>query len=312
MLKEIINDILEAKTIVIHRHERPDPDAIGSQLGLKTLIQSMDPKKEIYAVGDEESSLAFLGTMDQIEDEIYSDALVIILDTANQERISDKRYRLGKKVLKIDHHPDEDNYGDSNWVDTSMSSTSEMIVALIEASYIIEKGLNSEVALLLYAGIVGDTGRFLYNNTTKNTLSRAGKLVEKGFDQTHFYSQFHHKEIKIARLEGFVLQHFTFHEREGVGEMRLNKKDLEEFGVTSSESSQLVNVFSSVEGLKSWVFFVEDEEKIRVRLRSKGPIINQLAKKFNGGGHPLASGATVYSWQEADQLLFELKELSKQ
>ncbi|WP_413379105.1 DHH family phosphoesterase [Alkalihalobacillus sp. 1P02AB] len=309
MIKTIEEQILKYKTIIIHRHQRPDPDALGSQIGLKKLIQVLDPSKNVYAVGEVEESLGFLGEMDQIEDEKYNGALVIVLDTANQERISDERYQLGEKLLKIDHHPPEDQYGNWNWVDTSMSSTSEMIVALIEASSAFEKALTSEVALPLYAGIVGDTGRFMYNNTTNATHIRTGKLIEVGIDQPKFYSALHRKSLKTTRLEGYVLQHFIYHDH-GVGEMRLTKGILEKFDLTANESSQLVNVFSSVEGLKAWVFFVEDEDKIRVRLRSKGPIINELAKEFNGGGHPMASGATVYSFEEADQLVEKLKLLS--
>jgi bifunctional oligoribonuclease and PAP phosphatase NrnA len=306
-IESIINEIEKAETIIIHRHERPDPDALGSQLGLREVLSQTYPSKSIYAVGESEPSLLFLGEMDRIEDEVYEGALVIVCDTANTGRICDKRYTLGARLIKIDHHPNEEPYGDIVWVDTTASSTSEMIIMLCEEAK--ERGyqLLSESALLLYAGIVGDTGRFRHNNTTAQTMQLTSKLIEVGFDQNRFYSQLHKRDLKITRLEGYVLQHFEVID-DAVGVMKLTKDVLNQFNVTSSESSQLVNCFSDVEGLRTWVFFVEDEEKIRVRLRSRGPIINAIAQEHNGGGHPMASGATVYSWSEAQEVVGKLIE----
>ena len=311
LIEEIIKEIEAYDVIIIHRHARPDPDALGSQLGLKKLLEKSYPGKQIFAVGEMEESLEFLGRMDEISDEVYTNALVCVLDTANEERISDQRYKLGKSVVKIDHHPPVENYGQVNWVETKASSTSEMIVALIQASPLFKDALDREIALPLYAGIVGDTGRFMHNNTTGRTFEAASLLIDTGIDTIQFYRQLHRKSLKATRLEGYVLSNFTFYEEDGVGEMRLSKETLKQFDMTPNESSLLVNIFSSVEGLKAWVFFVEDEDRIRVRLRSKGPVINELAAKFNGGGHPLASGATVYSFTEADELLEQLRELSR-
>ncbi|TWI56977.1 DHH family phosphoesterase [Halalkalibacter nanhaiisediminis] len=305
MIKNILDAIERFETIVIHRHERPDPDAIGSQLGLAQVIREQYPSKNVYAVGEAEPSLAFLGEMDVISDEQYTGALVIVCDTANTERISDQRYDQGAALIKIDHHPNDEPYGDIVWVETTYSSTSEMIVELIVQGQKLGYALSSESALLLYAGIVGDTGRFRYSNTSADTLKRTSLLVEQRFDQNAFYSELHKKDLKMTRLQGYVLQHFEIKEGH-LGIMRLTKDILKQFDVTSNESSQLVNTFSDVEGLKAWVFFVEEEDKIRVRLRSKGPVINTIATQHGGGGHPMASGATAYSWEETEEIIEKL------
>ncbi|MDT8859406.1 bifunctional oligoribonuclease/PAP phosphatase NrnA [Alkalihalobacillus sp. MEB130] len=310
MIKEIQEKIDQFQTIIIHRHERPDPDALGSQLGLASVIQERYPTKKVYVVGEEEPSLFFLGTMNNVNDEEYKQALVIVCDTANTARVDDKRFDQGSFLIKIDHHPNEEPYGDLNWVNTNYSSTSEMIVHFVENSEAEGYTLNSKSALLLYAGIVGDTGRFRYTNTTPETLQRASLLVKQTFDQNAFYSNLHKKDVKMTRLQGYVLQHFSIIEGK-VGVMRLTKDVLQTFNVTSSESSQLVNSFSDVEGLKVWVFFVEEDEKIRVRLRSKGPIINTIATEHNGGGHPMAAGATAYSWEETEEIVKKLIEVCK-
>src|SRR5699024_4761167 len=99
--------------------------------------------------------------MDVVSDEVYHEALVIVCDTANTGRISDQRFVQGNKLIKIDHHPNKDPYGDIMWVDTDASSTSEMIYDL----YLLFSDLlkiDEQVARLIYAGIVGDTGRFLF------------------------------------------------------------------------------------------------------------------------------------------------------
>ncbi|WP_216828922.1 DHH family phosphoesterase [Alkalihalobacterium elongatum] len=310
MIETIFKKIADYETIIIHRHERPDPDAIGSQAGLAELIKSTYPSKQVYIVGEEEPSLNFLATMDTIEDATYKGALVIVCDTANTERISDQRYTHGDFLIKIDHHPNEEPYGDIVWVDTTASSVSEMIVDLYLEGKNQGIKLSDKGALLLYAGIVGDTGRFRYPNTTKKTHQYTGELLEHGINHSDFYSKFYKRDLKMTRLEGYILQHFEVFD-EGLAVMNLTADILEKFDITANESSQLVNSFSDVEGLKAWVFFVEDpdSEDIRVRLRSKGPQINQIAQKYRGGGHPMASGAKAKDWQETKSIIADLLEV---
>ncbi|UOE93431.1 bifunctional oligoribonuclease/PAP phosphatase NrnA [Alkalihalobacillus sp. LMS39] len=311
MIRHILDKIEQYETVIIHRHERPDPDAIGSQAGLAALIQDTYNQKRVFIVGDEESSLTFLAEMDLVSDHEYEGALVIVCDTGNTERISDLRYTNGDYMIKIDHHPNEEPYGDLIWVDTSASSTSEMIVALYEEGKKRGYQLQQEAARLLYAGIVGDTGRFRYPNTTPATHYYTALLLEVGINHNEFYSALYKKDATIARVEGYVLQHFEL-TNQGLGVMTLTQEIMKKFGVTSKQSSLLVNAFSDVEGLVAWVFFVEDEDgKIRVRLRSKGPQIHMLAQQYSGGGHPLASGAKAKSWDETKTIIAELEALCK-
>ncbi|MGJ9457194.1 DHH family phosphoesterase [Oceanobacillus sp. CF4.6] len=309
-IKQILETIKAYDTIIIHRHARPDPDALGSQAGLKEILAHSFPDKQIYAVGEEEPSLTFLTRMDEIEDSVYQHALVIVCDTANEARIDDRRYYLGEKLIKIDHHPNLDLYGDLRWVDTNASSVSEMIYEFYDTGK--EDGLqmNDEAARLLYAGIVGDTGRFMYPSTTKKTFQYAAELVTYNFNRPAFYKELYSVEDKISRMSGYILQQFKLLPS-GLCTIKLTEEILNTFDVTPDESAQLVNVISDVKGIKAWVFFIEEEEQIRVRLRSKGPIINEIASKHNGGGHPLASGATIYSWEEADEMTEELNDACK-
>lgn len=310
MKTQILEAIENYETIIIHRHVRPDPDAYGSQGGLAEILKASYPEKNVYTVGQEEVSLNFLRRMDEISDEAFNGALVIVCDTANAERICDSRYHLGEQLIKIDHHPNEDPYGDLRWVDTTASSTSEMIYEFYLTFK--EKGLkmNDEAARLLYAGIVGDTGRFLYPSTTNKTFAYAGELIHYDFSRTDLYNDMYELPANVVKLNGYVLQNFELHEN-GAAKVVMKKELLKEFSVLPSEASLLVSELGNVSGIKAWVFFIEEEDQIRVRLRSKGPIINTIAKKYNGGGHPLAAGASIHTWDEMDHVMKDLIEASK-
>ncbi|MFT4415158.1 DHH family phosphoesterase [Fredinandcohnia humi] len=311
MKQKIINTIKMFDTIIIHRHVRPDPDAYGSQGGLAEILKTSFPEKKVFIVGEDESSLLFLNQMDEVPDEMYDEALVIVCDTANQERISDQRFKNGKMLIKIDHHPNEDAYGDILWVDLNASSTSEMIYELYLAGK--EQGfyVSKEAARLIFAGIVGDTGRFLFQSTNPKTFTYAGELIQFGFSFPKLYEELYKTKENVARLSGYVYQNYKVSEH-GVASVIITKDILQKYDVSPTDASQLVSILGNVENIRAWVFFVEEEEQIRVRLRSKGPIINGVARRYNGGGHPLASGATIYSWEEVEDVLSDLREVSKE
>jgi len=309
--RQIIDTIASYETIIIHRHVRPDPDAYGSQQGLKELILANYPEKKVFAVGEHDESLSFLANPDDVTDAIYDNALVIVTDTANTERVDDQRYIKGKMIIKIDHHPNDDAYGDLLWVDTNASSCSEMIYELFEEGKQVANWILPDAsARLLFAGIVGDTGRFQFPSTTVKTFKIAGELIAHNFDRNQIFDGMYEMDQKLLNLQGYIYQNFKMDEY-GAAHIKLTKELLAEFNVVPSEASLLVGCLGSVKGICAWVVFIEEVDQIRVRLRSKGPIINTLAKEFNGGGHPLASGATAYSWEEANHVITRLQEICK-
>lgn len=311
-MKEQIFEVIENyQTIIIHRHVRPDPDAYGSQGGLAEILKTSYPEKNIYTVGAEEPSLHYLRRLDSVQDEIFKGALVIVCDTANAERICDERYRLGEQLVKMDHHPNEDPYGDLQWVDTSASSTSEMIYEFFLTFKNRGLRMSDEAARLLYAGIVGDTGRFLYPSTTNKTFAYAGELIHYNFSRTELYDRMYELPPNVVKLNGYILQNFELLEN-GAAKVEMKQELLNKYAVKPSEASLLVSELGNVAGIKAWVFFIEEEDQIRVRLRSKGPVINTIARKYHGGGHPLAAGASIYSWDEVDRVLEDLIEACRE
>jgi phosphoesterase RecJ-like protein len=309
MKRQIIDTIEKYEKIIIHRHVRPDPDAYGSQFGLKELIKTNYPDKEVYAVGEHDESLTYLAIPDHVDELHYNSALVIITDTGNTERIDGDLYLKGDLIMKIDHHPNVDPYGDVRWVDTTASSTSEMIGSLFEeGKQLKDWKMTDRAARLLFAGIVGDTGRFMFPSATVKTFDMASKLIKYDFDRPELFAGMYEVDRKLLHLQGYIYQNFIMDDN-GAAYIKLNRDTLSQFGVTASETSQLVGSLGEVKGICAWTIFIEEEDQIRVRLRSKGPIINSLAAQFGGGGHPLAAGASVYSWEEADEVIRKLKQL---
>ncbi|GGE37705.1 DHH family phosphoesterase [Streptococcus himalayensis] len=305
---QILHKIKEYDTIIIHRHMRPDPDALGSQMGLKHLLQRHFPQKTILAPGYDEPSLTWLAHMDTVEDSNYEGALVIVCDTANTARIDDKRYEKGDFLIKIDHHPNDDAYGDLLWVDTNASSTSEMIAHF---AFTHDLDLDDYTAKLLYAGIIGDTGRFLYPATTAKTLEIASKLRNYPFDFAGLARKMDSFSFPIAKLQGYVYDHLEMDEN-GVARVILTQELLKENGLTDADTAAIVSAPGKIDQVELWGIFVEQESAhYRVRLRSKFVPINEVAKKHDGGGHPLASGANAYSKEEVDQIYQELQYLVK-
>ena len=305
---QILEKIKEYDTIIIHRHMKPDPDALGSQVGLKALLEHHFPEKTIKAVGFNEPTLTWLAEMDQVEDTNYQGALAIICDTANTARIDDKRYTKAETIIKIDHHPNDEVYGDLVWVDTNSSSASEMVALFAEATNLV---LSDYAAKMLCAGIIGDTGRFLYPSTSARTLRVTSQLREHNFDYAELTRKMDTMSFKIAKLQGYVYDHLEVDEN-GAARVILTQEILKKYDVTDAETAAIVGAPGRIDTVSLWGIFVEQADgHYRVRLRSKFIPINEVAKEHDGGGHPLASGANSYSLEENEFIYQKLKNLLK-
>lgn len=304
-MEEILQAIQEYDTIIIHRHVRPDPDAYGSQLGLATVIRTSYPEKKVYVVGESVPSLAWLATMDEVPDAAYAGALVIAVDTADTPRVDDERFNQGAMLIKIDHHPDNDAYGDLRWVLPEKSSTSEMMVDLINAS----EGalqLNEASARLFYAGIVGDTGRFMFNNTTAHTLNVVAQLYGYDFGPDRVNQRMNEVTMGQAKLQAFAMAELQV-TANGAGYYVIHQADLSRLGVAPDEYQVAVGTGGRLAEVHAWAMFTEQPEgNYRVSLRSKSVPIEPIARQHNGGGHELASGAKAADTDEIKQIVNEL------
>lgn len=304
----ILQAIADNDTIIIHRHQRPDPDAYGSQVGLAETIRNSYPDKAVYVVGESVPSLAWLATMQEIPDSRYADALVIVTDTADTPRIDDERYQLGKQLIKIDHHPDNDPYGDVRLVMPDASSCSEVLIDIINASNG-QLQMNVRAAKMFYAGIVGDTGRFMFNNSSAHTFELVAQLHQMGFDLSRINQKMTEVTLGQAKLQAFAMDTLTITEH-GAGYYVIRQADLKRLGVAMDEYHSAVGTAGRLAEVRAWAMFTEQlDGTYRVSLRSKQVPIEPLARQHNGGGHDLASGAKAADETEIHQIVDELEAL---
>lgn len=303
-MREIYAKIIEYDNIVIHRHYGPDLDALGSQFGLAKSIKSTFPNKQVHVVGDVTQKYAFIGDMDEIEDSIYKNALVIVLDSGSTKMISDERYSSGDFLIKIDHHINREPYGDICCVKEEYSSTCEIITEFIK---IFGLDMNNDIASTLYYGMVTDSGRFLYNSISQRTFELASYLFSFNLDVDTIYPNIYSQDEAVVRLKGYFMQNFT---RDGhVSYLKHTLMEQEGFEFDFFTMSRgMVNVMSGIEGIDIWCNFTEKAQgEIICELRSSCHPIVDVATKYGGGGHMLACGCTVDSWEKVDMVIEDLK-----
>ena len=308
MFTQIIEKIKEYDTIVIHRHSKPDGDALGSQIGLKNVIKENFPEKTVYAVGDMTDRFAFMedSEMDVIEDSVYENALAIVLDTSASHLISDQRYKDAKATARIDHHIWCEKICDVELTDTSYESCCGLITELVIATGL---RLNPLAAKSLYTGMVTDSGRFRYDSTTSNTFRLASRLLEEKFDTGEVYAGLYQDSFENVRLRAQFILKINFTEC-NVAYIYTEKEEAESYGVSVfSISRGMVSTMGDLKGVDIWVNFTESDEGVLTEIRSSKFNINPVAVKYGGGGHQKASGANLKSRDEAMAMLEDLNEI---
>ena len=309
MFEAILQEIHSFDTIILHRHNRPDGDALGSQIGLKHILKENFPEKKIYVVGDEAGFYGFMSDtiMDEIPDSTYEGALAVILDCGAPALISDDRYKLAARTCRIDHHIFSAPIADAEVIDTSFESCCGMITQFAVES---DLKLNQLAAKSLYTGMVTDSGRFRYDATTARTFRLAAVLMEQGFDTNEIYRDLYADdfESKLRKAEFTLKTKFTANR---VAYIYTTLEELKELGLsTFTVSRGMVNTMSDIRGTEIWVNFTETENGVLCEIRSAGVNINPIAVKYGGGGHAKASGATVPDRETAMRMLADLDQLT--
>lgn len=308
MFNKIYRKIKKYNTIVIARHVGADPDALASQIALRDSIKKTFPKKNVYAIGYPASKFKYLGNLDKFQESMYENSLLIVTDTPDKKRIDGADPDRFEYSIKIDHHPFIEKTCKLELIDDTASSASQLVIELIFKSGL---KLDKDIAGKLYIGLVADTNRFLFSYTTDKTFSLVSKLVNKtNLNFGPLYDNLYMRPLKEARFQGYITEHMTITEH-GLGYILLDEKTLTDFDVDAATAGNMVNNFNYIDEIVAWVVFSYDKsnDTIRGSIRSRGPIINEVASHFNGGGHIFASGVRLKTNEEVDALVKELDEV---
>ncbi len=313
--KQALKLIKEYDKIVVYRHVSPDFDAFGSQMGLATWLKLNFPEKEVHYVG--ESHQTFVPDLfpepEHLDDSWYqnnkNNFLAICCDTGNSARVSEEHFADAATVIKFDHHPNHEPFGNYNIVYDQISSCSE-IIALFVYSLPRKYKINKELARYLYIGIVGDTGRFLYPDVSPSTLKIAAELLATGIDHNEIYNNMYKSSFRMIEFKKYVYNHYKLSEK-GTFYYVLPKEIMDELKISANEGNLVLSDFRNVEGVMACLSITEtgkEGARYRVSARSNKKVIGPTMMKFNGGGHDFAAGGSINSLDELPALIKAIDE----
>lgn len=312
MFKDLLKKINEFDKITIFHHERPDGDAVFSSYALKEYINLNFKNKKVYLVGNDQYDV--LNSVFKVKDSIIKDSLCIVLDTATKARVDDKRcFELSKYLIKIDHHPAYENYGDLNYVDDLCPATCQYLAEIFFSKTFAKYKLNEKICKLLYSGIVTDTMCFKTASCNYKTFDVASKLLKIGkFNSADIYFDVFSKDIKEFNALTKLRTYAKFDKK--VGYIIVNQKDLVKIKLNYDRVKNNVDLLSNLKDVNIWAVFVENKKTKLYdgSIRSlNGYVINDIARKYNGGGHKYAVGVKGLKKADIIRLIKELQSVKK-
>ena len=308
--KSIYNEIKKYKKIYIARHIGPDPDAFGSQMALKRSIKNTFPDKDVYAVGASVSRFKYFGKVDKVDNYDYENGLLIVCDTPDNKRVDIENFNEFKNIVKIDHHPFVDKFGEVEYIVETASSASELVYEVIEKTRL---KMDDVTAGYIYMGIVSDTNRFLFNTTSQTFILVADMIKKYKLDTDMLYRKLYAKPLSEVRLMGHIASNLHV-DKNGFAFIEVDDDIINSLGSDNAAASNMINDFNNIEEVVVWAFISRDEKnnKFRVNIRSRGPVINDIAARYGGGGHKYASGVRNEDRTQIEALLKELAETCKE
>lgn len=302
---QLLEYIEQYDTICIFRHINPDGDALGSQVGLARFIKLNWPEKKVLMMGEDNHNFSIYDPMDKVEN--LGTYLSIVLDSATQARVEDQRFLAGDAIVKIDHHIEVDPYGDLQMVDVSVGSTCEIVATWVLSQEHLQ--ISPEVAESLLSGILTDTQKFSIEATTPDTLRVAAALMEQGANITKLNQSLFSQPVSIWKRRRALQNEVIF--KDHFAYAIIDQSKLDEMNLLDREAKIFVNMMAGIEEYNIWAIFTQDEEGyFNGSLRSRTHTINDIAARYNGGGHRLACGTNTLSKEDMMALIEELAALS--
>lgn len=310
MYRELLNRIKEYKNICIYRHIRPDGDAVFSQFAMYQFIKDNFKDKHVEMIGTMEYDL--MPYTNTVNKSFISKSLVIVLDTSSCGRVDDLSYELGNYIIKIDHHPETDPYGDINYVDDSCASTTEHLAKIFYSKEFSKCILSSDVCMYLYSGILTDSNCFSTSSTSSNTLYYASKLCKDGNFNISALNNYLF-DLDIERYKNISILRNKLVIEDYVGYVIANEILLNKLKMDQNDAKNAIDEFNHIKGLRIWAIYAYNKETklydASIRSNTKYAI-NTLCAKYNGGGHKNACGVKNLTFKQVKSMISDLKNIA--
>lgn len=305
LYSQIQSKILNAKSILIISHQKPDGDTLGSACAMIDYLNSLNINFKYFCVDPPAKHFLYLPGVKYISQEITLEQilnfdLIIVLDCGDErqtgiEDVFTKNKNQLPCVINIDHHLTNTHFGDLNLIDQQASSTTLILFKLFR---ILKIEINKKIATCLLTGIATDTSFFTNAATTLDSMQAASQLLLNGArPRIILNNNYKNKSLDILKLWGIALQRLRINKKFSIASTVITKQDLKQFDLGSDAVEGIANFLNNLGGVKAVAIIKEQEDdKIKVSLRTTNPEIDvsKIAQKFGGGGHKKAAGFTTY------------------
>jgi len=295
-IDKVLDYIRKGKSFLITSHMNLEGDALGSEIAMSYMLRKMRKKCFICnstAIPRIYNFFPSLNIVQSAREKLKNFDTAIVLDCSDLDRTGKVKdfVTRARVVINVDHHMDNKNFGDANWVNPRASSAGEMVYELFRKAKI---GLNKDIATCLYSAILTDTGSFRYRNTTAATHIITGHLLKYGIRPEYVFKKIYESH-KLSRMKLLSLALAGLVARKGVAWISVSNDMLKKTGANFEDVEGFIEVAASIDGVKVAVLFQEIEKnKIKVGFRSRGNInVSNIAASFGGGGHFAASGCIL-------------------
>ena len=302
-IDQVVEELRGADKFLLTTHENPDGDALGSLLGMHGVLTQLGKDALMYLSPDEfplpheyrdMENRDIVGAPPADMDE----RVAVFLDCGNIDRMPvDFLQRDGIHILNLDHHPDNPRFGTANLVDPVASCTAEIVWRLAKE---LGAELTTEIARALYVGLITDTGRFMYENTTAEAHTMAAELIEAGVQPHVLYSRIYESlPLERITLLSRALSTIRRFDDGTVTMLHLTAEDFEQTGAVENDSEGIIDHARAVEGTAVAVLVREltgdraGKRKVSLRATDGRVDVSEIARSFGGGGHRQAAGATT-------------------
>ncbi len=296
--QQVLSAVQAAGSVLLFCHVSPDGDTLGSALALKLRMTAMGKSVRLFVDGEWPSNLAFLPGMSAAEGPdaaVETADLALAVDVSCEERLGAcaPAFFAAKRTAVVDHHGSNPGFARINWIDGDAPATAVLVYRLL-----VELGgsLSRDEAVCLYTGLSTDTGNFIYESTSAESFRMMAALMEAGLPLAEYARRlFRVKELPFVRLLGQALPSLRLTCGGKVAGLTLTAAQMREAGAKAGHTDGLVDYAIDLEGVTMAYFARETEDgRVKVSLRALEPWhVDQVAVRFGGGGHRLASGLTV-------------------